>query len=86
MIFIILLFIIQHVNRLVVSNFTLMLSLTGVGLLGAVDTVGRMETRAEHLLLSLTVATAHRLDDIIQVDGLLLLSTHNQLNYKNRTK
>ena len=64
-----------------------MLGLAGVGFLGAMDAASRVETRAEHLLLPLTVATTHRLDNIIEVGlGLFLLSTHNQLNYKNRTK
>ncbi len=38
----------------------------GVSFLGAVDAVGRVEAGAEHFLLSLTVATAHSLDDIIK--------------------
>ena len=50
-----------------------MFLLAGVGFLGTVDTVGRVETRAKHFLLALTVATTHRLDDIVQIDGLFLL-------------
>ena len=42
------------------------LDFAGIGLFGAVHTVSRVETRAEHFLLTLTVATAHGLDDIIK--------------------
>jgi len=51
----------------------LVLDLAGISLLGAVDTVGRVETGAEHFLLSLTVAASHRLDDIVKIGDLLLL-------------
>ena len=45
----------------------------GVGLFGAVDTVGRVEAGAEHFLLTLAVATTHSLDDIIKARCLFLL-------------
>lgn len=38
----------------------------GVGFLGAVDAVGRVEAGAEHFLLALAVATTHGLDDVIE--------------------
>ena len=41
------------------------LELAGVGFLGAVDTVGGVETRAEDFLFALAVATPHRFDDIV---------------------
>ena len=37
----------------------------GVGLLGAMDTVGGVETWTEDFLLALSVATPHGLDDIV---------------------
>lgn len=40
----------------------------GVGFLGAVDAVCRMESGAEHFLLAFTVTTTHGLNDIIQAD------------------
>ena len=48
------------------GGFGFVFDFAGVGLFGAVYTVGGMETWAQHLLLTLTVAATHRLDDIIK--------------------
>ena len=48
----------------------------GVGFLGTVDAVGRVETWTEHFLLALTVATAHGLDYIVKA-GFLVFLFHN---------
>lgn len=50
----------------------LVLGLAGIGLLGTVDAVSCVEARAEQFLLSLAIATAHRLDDVVKINDLLL--------------
>lgn len=51
----------------------LVLDFAGVGLLGTVDAVSRVETRTQQFLLALTVASVHRGNHIIEVDRLFLL-------------
>lgn len=58
---------------LIVGDVLFVLRLAGVGLLGGVDLARGMESRAEQVLLSLTAASTHRLDDIIQAAGRFLL-------------
>ena len=50
-----------------------MFEFAGIGLLGAMDTVGGVETWTEDLLLALAVATPHGLDDVIKAGFLLLI-------------
>lgn len=49
-----------------IVSVALVFLFAGVGFLGAVDAVGRVETGAEHFLLALAVATTHGLDDVIE--------------------
>ena len=65
----------RQTSRLV-HIITLVLGLAGIGFLGAVDAVGRVEARPEDLLLTFTVATTHRLDDVIQARFSFFLILH----------
>ena len=50
-----------------------MLGLAGIGLLGDMDLAHRVETRSQDLLLTLAVATPHRLDNVIKARFLFLI-------------
>lgn len=50
-----------------------MLDFAGVGFLGAVHTVSRVETWSEHFLLALAVTTTHGLDHVVKPGFLFFL-------------
>lgn len=52
---------------------TFMLDFAGVGFLGAMHTVSRVETWAEHFLLTLAVTSAHGFDHIVKPGFLFFL-------------